>query len=90
MERLRRREDVEPAFLAKTPATVSGGELAACPLARLRDVKQGGIHHHHNGGAKKSVYISEYTDSDYPTPIWLRLVFMAGIIALALVLVVRA
>ena len=74
VEQLQRREDIEPAFLAKAPSTVSSGELAACPLARLRDAEQEGIHYHHNGGAKRSVYISEYTASDYPTPIWQRLV----------------
>ena len=64
VEQLQRREDIEPAFLAKIPATVSGGELAACPLARLRDVGQEGTHYHHNGGAKRSVYVSEYITAD--------------------------
>lgn len=67
---LQRREEVEACFLNGTPATVDGGELAACPLARLRDVGQEGTHYHHNGGAKWSVYVSEYITADYPLPAW--------------------
>ena len=32
VEQLRRQEDVERFFLSRTPATVPGGELRACPL----------------------------------------------------------
>lgn len=66
---LERREDVEAFFLSSTPATVSSGELAACPLAHLRDVSQEGVHTHHNSsGGKNSVYVSEYIYADYPLP----------------------
>ena len=67
---LRRQEDVSSCFYAQTPATVTGGELVACPLARLRDVGQEGTHYHHNGGAKRSVYVSEYITADYPLSAW--------------------
>ena len=67
---LQRREEVEACFLNGTPATVDGGELAVCPLARLRDAGQEGTHYHHNGGAKRSVYVSEYITADYPLPAW--------------------
>lgn len=70
VQRLQRREEVETCFLNGTPATVDGGELAACPLARLRDAGQEGTHYHHNGGAKWSVYVSEYITADYPLPAW--------------------
>lgn len=70
VQRLQRREEVEACFLNGTPATVDGGELAACPLARLRDVGQEGTHYHHNGGAKRSVYVSEYITANYPLPAW--------------------
>ena len=70
VQHLQRREEVETCFLNGTPATVDGGELAACPLARLRDVGQEGTHYHHNGGAKWSVYVSEYITTDYPLPAW--------------------
>ena len=70
VQRLQRREEVETCFLNGTPATVDGGELAACPLARLRDAGQEGTHYHHNGGVKRSVYVSEYITADYPLPAW--------------------
>ena len=70
VQRLQRREEVETCFLNGTPATVDGGELAACPLARLRDAGQEGTHYHHNGGAKWSVYVSEYITADYPLQAW--------------------
>ena len=38
VQHLQRQEEIETCFLNSTPATVDGGELAACPLARLRDV----------------------------------------------------
>ena len=37
VQTLRRQEEIETFFLEGTPATVSGGELTACPLARLRE-----------------------------------------------------
>ena len=70
VQQLQRQEEIETCFLGSTPATVDGGELAACPLARLRDVGQEGTHYHHNGGAKRSVYVSEYITADYPLPAW--------------------
>ena len=70
VEQIRVQEDVENAFLARIPATVNGGDLAPCPLARLRDVGQEGTHYHHNSGAKRSVYVSEYITADYPLPAW--------------------
>ena len=70
VQRLQGQEEVETCFLNSTPATVDGGELAACPLARLRDAGQRGTHYHHNGGAKRSVYVSEYITADYPLPAW--------------------
>lgn len=63
---LRRQEDIETFFLSSTPATVSDGERIACPLARLRDASQEGVHTHHNSGGKSSVYVSEYIYADYP------------------------
>ena len=68
VQRLQRQEDIETCFLNSTPATVDGGELAACPLARLRDVGQAGVHTHHNSGVKRSVSVSEYIYADYPLP----------------------
>ena len=70
VEQIRVQEDVENAFLAKIPATVNGGDLAPCPLARLRDAGQEGTHDHHNGGTKRSVYVSEYITADFPLPTW--------------------
>ena len=60
VEQLRRQEDVERFFLSRTPATVPGGELEACPLARLRDVGQEGVHTRSRYGGRGSVYVSEY------------------------------
>ncbi len=73
VELLRRQEDVERFFLSRTPATVPGGELAACPLARLRDVGQEGVHTRSRYGGRRSVYVSEYVTADYPIPAWQRL-----------------
>ena len=74
VQRLRRQADIETCFLNSTPATVDGGELAACPLARLRDVGQAGVHTHHNSGVKRSVSVSEYIYADYPLPPFQRFI----------------
>ena len=74
VQRLQRQEDIETCFLKSTPATVDGGELAACPLARLRDGAQEGEHTHHNSGVKRSVSVSEYIYADYPLPPFQRFV----------------
>ena len=69
VRQISRQEDVEAFFLSSTPATVNSGELAACPLARLRDASQEGVHTHQNSsGGKNSVYVSEYIYADYPLP----------------------
>ena len=78
VQRLRRQADIETCFLNSTPATVDGGELAACPLARLRDVGQAGVHTHHNSGVKRSVSVSEYIYTDYPLPPFQR--FVQGLV----------
>ena len=70
VQQLQGQEEIETCFLNSTPATVGGGELAPCPLARLRDVGQEETHYHHNGGVKRSVYVSEYITADYPLPAW--------------------
>ncbi len=66
VRQLQRQEEIEACFLGRTPVTVSGGGLAPCPLARLRDAGQEGTHYHHNSGAKGSVYVSEYITAGYP------------------------
>ena len=66
VQQLRQQKDIETFFLEKTPATVGGGELVACPLARLRDAEQAGVHTHQNSGVKRSVNVSEYIYADYP------------------------
>ncbi len=68
VSQLRRQEDVASCFFAQTPVTVAGGDLTACPLARLRDVRQAGIHKYNSTGAKRAAYISEYIFADYPLP----------------------
>ena len=78
VQRLQRQEDIETFFLSSTPATVDGGDLAACPLARLRDVGQAGVHTHHNSGVKRSVSVSEYIYADYPLPPFQR--FVQGLV----------
>jgi len=70
VQQLQRQEEIETCFLSNAPVTVAGGELAPCPLARLRDVGQEGTHYHHNGGTKRSVYVSEYITADYPLSAW--------------------
>ena len=70
VQHLQRQEEIETCFLNSTPATVGGGELVPCPLARLRDVGQEETHYHHNGGVKRSVYVSEYITADYPLQAW--------------------
>lgn len=78
VQRLQRQEDIETFFLSSTPATVDGGELVACPLARLRDVEQAGVHTHHNSDIKRSVSVSEYIYADYPLPPFQR--FVQGLV----------
>ena len=80
VQRLQQQEDIETCFLNNTPVTVNDGELADCPLARLRDSEQAGIHTHHNGGVKRSVNVSEYIYADYPIPLLQRFIqgFVGG------------
>ena len=73
VQQLRRQEDVSSCFYAQTPATVTGGDLVACPLARLRDAAQEGTHYHRSYGAKRAVSGSEYIYADYPLPPWQRM-----------------
>lgn len=70
VQQLQRQEDVETFFWACTPATITGGELVACPLARLRDAEQEGTHYHRSYGAKRAAYVSEYIFADYPLSPW--------------------
>ena len=72
VQQLRRQEDVETFFWAGTPATITGGELVACPLARLRDAEQEGTHYHRSYGAKRAAYVSEYIFANYPLSPWQR------------------
>ncbi len=73
VSQLRRQEDVQSFFYTQTPATVTGGgDLVACPLARLRDVEQEGVHYYNSTSAKRAAYISEYIFADYPLPPWQR------------------
>ena len=78
VRRLQRQEEIETFFLSSTSATISDGELMACPLARLRDVSQEG--EHHRSHRKSSVYISEYIFADYPLSLWERMLqgFIGG------------
>ncbi len=73
VELIRCQEDIEAFFLSQAPATVPGGELKACSLARLRDVGQEGVHARSRYGVRRSVYVSEYVTADYPIPTWQRL-----------------
>lgn len=68
VQQLRQQEDIETCFLSNTPAAVNGGDLAACPLACLRDTGQAGVHTHNNSGVKRSVSVSGYIYADYPLP----------------------
>ncbi|MBD5102278.1 MAG: hypothetical protein HDT27_06210 [Subdoligranulum sp.] len=68
VRQLQRQEEIESFFLNGTPATVSGDALVSCPLARLRDVSQEGVHTHQGSSGKHSVYVSEYMYADYPVP----------------------
>ena len=72
VQQLQRQEDVETFFWAGTPATITGGELVACPLARLRDAEQEGTHYHRSYGTKRAAYVSEYIFADYPLSPWQR------------------
>ena len=72
VQQLQRQEDVETFFWAGTPATITGGELVACPLARLRDAEQEGTHYHRSYGTKRAASVSEYIFADYPLSPWQR------------------
>ena len=65
VQTLQRQAEVETSFLTGAPATVTGSELVACPLARLRDADQEGVHYK-PGPGRIGVYISEYITADYP------------------------
>ena len=66
VHQLQRQEDVEAFFWAGTPATITGGDLVACPLARLRDAEQEGTHYHRSYGTKRAVSVAEYIYTDTP------------------------
>ena len=72
VQQLQRQEDVETFFWAGTPATITGGELVACPLVRLRDAEQEGTHYHRSYGTKRAASVSEYIFADYPLSPWQR------------------
>ena len=72
VQQLQRQEDVETFFWAGTPTTITGGELVACPLARLRDAEQEGTHYHRSYGTKRAASVSEYIFADYPLSPWQR------------------
>jgi len=74
VRQLQRQEDVGASFYAQTPATVTGGALTACPLARLRDVEQAGAHAYAGRSGKRTAYISEYIYAGYPLPRWQKMV----------------
>lgn len=73
VQQLQQQEDVQSFFYTQTPATVTGGDLVACPLARLRDVEQAGTHYHRRYGTKMAVSIAEYIFADYPLSPWQRM-----------------
>ncbi len=66
VHQLQRQEDVEAFFWAGTPATITGGDLVACPLARLRDAEQEGTHYHRSYGTKRAVFVAEYIYTNSP------------------------
>lgn len=72
VQQLQHQEDVEAFFWAGTPITIIGGDLVACPLARLRDADQEGTHYHRSYGTKRAVSIAEYIYADYPLSPWQR------------------
>ena len=67
---LQTQEDIQSFFYSNTPTTVTGKNLVACPLARLRDIEQKGIHYQRVRHTTRQVYISEYITAHYPTPYW--------------------
>jgi len=73
VHQLQWQEDVETFFWAGTPVTITGGNLMACPLARLRDADQEGTHYHRSYGTKRAAYVSEYIFADYPLSPWQRM-----------------
>lgn len=79
VQTLRRQGEVESLFLAGAPVTVTGGELVDCPLARLRDADQEGVHYK-RGAGRIGVYISAYITADYPlSPLTKLLQSFAGV-----------
>lgn len=70
---LQHQEDIQASFVAQAPVTVTGNALVACPLARLRDTRQAGVHYHHNDGVKRQANVSEYLYAGYPIPAWQRM-----------------
>ncbi len=66
VQQIFRQEDIQHLFYTNTPATVKGNNIVSCPLARLRDVEQKGIHYQRVRHTTRKVYISEYITTHYP------------------------
>ncbi|NDO46241.1 hypothetical protein [Clostridium sp. MD294] len=64
------QQDISYFFDTNTPVTITGNDLVACPLARLRDVEQKGIHYQRVRHTTRTVYISEYITTHYPMKYW--------------------
>lgn len=69
------KEDARELFFEEdpVPATVTGATFVRCPLMRLRDSAEEGIHTgwNHISRTKRSVEIDEYYKLDYPTQVTL-------------------
>lgn len=63
---LTKQEEVKAFYLDHTPATVLGDFFIACPLLRLRDLKEEGIHTTNIETGRQRIMISGYQRFDYP------------------------
>ena len=67
---LQTQQDIPYFFDTNTPVTVTGNHLVACPLARLRDIQQKGLHYQRIHHTTRQVYTSEYITIHYPVKCW--------------------
>ncbi len=78
---IERKEDAREFFSGQIPATVTGEVFVQCPLMRLRDSDEEGLHRswNHISRTKRGVEITEYYELDYPiTPLQKVITFFSG------------
>lgn len=63
---LTRQEEVEAFFLDGAPVTAVSGTFITCPLMRLRDLREEGIHNTNRETGNQRIMVTEYLHFNHP------------------------